>query len=146
MRAVEATRSVEARAPAAGSSRRTDSTQPATARTVGTTVMTTRTTKIRRLKGRAIFGANLGSRFGCDNSTRGIDEGAHPLSLVQHEAASGDHRYHRRGFKTGRGERGPGRIGPRERDAHLGFSLRERSRVRAVGRHPDVARRDDRAV
>src|SRR5207245_1700261 len=74
MRAVEATRSVDARAPAAGSRRRADNTQPATASTVGTTVMTTRTTKIRRLNGRAIFGANLGSRFGCDNSTRGVHE------------------------------------------------------------------------
>src|SRR2546426_8626033 len=31
----------------------------------------------------------------CDNSTRGVHEGAYPLSLVQHEAASGDHRHHR---------------------------------------------------
>src|SRR5438876_10096801 len=105
-RAVAATRSVEARAPAAGSRRRTDNTQPATASTVGTTVMTTRTTKIRRLKGSAIFQANLGIRSACDNSTRGIHEGAHSLPLVQHEAATGDHRHYRRGREGGRGERG----------------------------------------
>src|SRR6266702_4587902 len=82
--------------------------------TVGTTVITTRTTKIRRLNGSAIFEANLGIRFGCDNSTRGIDEGPHPLSLVQHEAASRDHRYHRRGGEAGRGECGACRLCPGE--------------------------------
>src|SRR5438876_12129231 len=103
-RAVAATRSVDARAPAAGSRRRTDNTQPATASTVGTTVMTTRTTKIRRLKGSAIFRANLRVRCACDNSTRGIHEGAYPLSLVQHEAASGDHRHYRRGCEASGGQ------------------------------------------
>src|SRR5206468_6616919 len=98
-----ATRSVAARAPAAGRSRRTDRTHPATASTVGTAVMTTRMTKIRRRKGSAIFAANLGTRCACDNSTRGVHEGAHPLSLVQHEAASGDHRHYGGGGEGGGG-------------------------------------------
>jgi len=60
----EATRSEEARAPAVGSSVRTDSTQPATASTVGTAVMATRIKKIRRRKGSAIFeGQSRGSAF-----------------------------------------------------------------------------------
>src|SRR6267143_614769 len=66
---------VAARAPAAGRSRRTDRTQPATASTVGTAVMTTRMTKIRRRKGSAIFAANLGNRSGCDKSTRSPEAG-----------------------------------------------------------------------
>jgi len=63
---------VEARARRGGSRRRIDNTQPATANTVATTVMTTRMTKISPSEGSAIFPANLGIRCACDNSTRGF--------------------------------------------------------------------------
>src|SRR5205085_9286059 len=98
VRAVDAMRSVEARAPAAGSRRHTDTSHPATARTVGTVVMTTRMRKIRRLNGRAICGANLGIRLGCDKSTHDTlwssREIPHPLPLVQHQAPPGNYRHH----------------------------------------------------
>src|SRR5690348_15505462 len=131
VRAEAATSSREARAPAIGPEARTLSTSPVTAMAVGMAVIATRIAKIRRRKGSGILVKQSMELAGVRQfDTRSPSEEAHAqsysLPLVQHEAASGNHRYHRYGGDPGSRIGGSGGDGPGLGDAHLGVGLRER--------------------